>query len=423
MAHTIRSIRGMPDLLPPETWRRQQIENTARDVLESFGYQEIRLPLLENTELFCRSVGEHTDIVAKEMYTLTDRDGDSITLRPEGTAGTVRACLQHGMIYNQSQRLWYSGPMFRYERPQKGRYRQFEQIGAEAFGIPGSELDAELIQMCHELFRKLGIDQAISLEINSIGTPQSRSHYREALVDYLSGHREQLDPDSQRRLENNPLRILDSKDPQTQSILDQGPVLADYLDPVAGHHFALLQSILSELEIPYRINPKLVRGLDYYTHTVFEFVTSALGAQGTVCGGGRYDGLVTQLGGRPTPGAGFAMGVDRVSLLHEALSEMEKATSLDLVCLVDEEARFGDMLSLCQFLRATVPGLKVNAQRASGKFKNQIKRAERAGANWVLNSDPATDRYLLRWVQQEHGPQKLTREELQALLSEHCADS
>ncbi len=411
----------MPDLLPSETWRRHLLEERAAAVFGGFGYREIRVPVLESTDLFRRSVGESTDIVEKEMYTLMDRDGDSITLRPEGTAGVVRACLQHGLIFNQTQRLWYAGPMFRHEKPQKGRYRQFEQIGAEAFGFAGAELDAELIQLCQLLFQALNVESAVTLQINSIGTPETRENYKAALLAYLAAHRKDLDPDSLRRLETNPLRILDSKDTQTQSILDKAPVLMDFIDGEAAKHFDLLQRILKSLDIPCSVNPRLVRGLDYYTYTVFEFVTDALGAQGAVCGGGRYDGLVKQLGGRSTPGAGFAIGVDRVCLLHEKLSGCEQETSLDLYCLVDDENEFGRMMKLCQIMRSENPGIRIGVQRASGKFKSQVKRAEQSGAAWLLtfDSEPTVpDAYTLRWLKKDRPPVQLSTEQLSKLVSE-----
>ena len=319
----IRAIRGMNDILPADAARWQFLESTVADVLATYGYSEIRLPLVEQTALFKRSIGEVTDIVEKEMYTFDDRNGDSLTLRPEGTAGCVRAAIQHGLL-TVAQRLWYSGPMFRHERPQKGRQRQFHQIGVECFGIATPDMDAELILICARLWQRLGISDVVTLELNSIGSSVARKAYREALVDYLREREDGLDEDSRRRLDSNPLRILDSKNPDTQALLDDAPGLEDFLDDESVEDFATLCGLLDAAGVSYRINRRLVRGLDYYNKTVFEWVTDALGAQGTVCAGGRYDGLVAQLGGRDTPGVGFAMGMERLVLL---LQELEAGTS------------------------------------------------------------------------------------------------
>ncbi len=320
----IRAIRGMNDILPDETphWRR--LEQTVSQLLASYGYGEIRLPVVEQTELFKRSIGEVTDIVEKEMYTFDDRNGDSLTLRPEGTAGCVRAAIQQGLL-TVPQRLWYAGPMFRYERPQKGRQRQFHQIGVEAFGIASADMDAELILLCARLWRQLGLADSVELQINSIGSSAARRAYRAALVDYLSAHADALDEDSQRRLHSNPLRILDSKNPRTQALLDAAPALADYLDDEARDDFERLCELLQAAGLAYVVNPRLVRGLDYYNKTVFEWVTERLGAQGTVCAGGRYDGLVEQLGGKSTPAVGFAMGMERLVLLMLETGAVEAA--------------------------------------------------------------------------------------------------
>jgi histidyl-tRNA synthetase len=376
----LQSIRGMRDLLPGDTPRWRHVESTTRSVIESFGYEEIRLPLLEATELFSRSVGESTDIVEKEMYSLSDRDGVSISLRPEGTAGCVRACLQHGLIFNQPQRLWYAGPMFRYERPQKGRYRQFDQIGVEAFGMSGPEQDAELVQLAARVFHALGLATAVQLQLNTLGTPAARAAHRVALVEWLSPRRDALDADSRRRLDTNPLRILDSKDPGTQALLAQAPKLEDYLDDAARAHFDELCVLLDKLQIGYVVNRRLVRGLDYYTHTVFEWVTDALGAQGTVCAGGRYDGLVEQLGGRPTPGAGFAFGVDRLVLLHEAVHPTWLDRPLDVYGIVMAPEQQAWAMAVLQQLRSELPGLRVRLDTQGGKLKNQLKRADASGA-------------------------------------------
>ena len=319
MSGSIKAIRGMQDLLPQKKRYYRQVEDAARHIFAQHGYEEVGLPLLESTPLFKRLVGEATDIVEKEMYTFDDRNGDSMTLRPEGTAGLVRFVNEHGLAFNQTQKLWYAGPMFRYERPQKGRYRQFEQIGVECVGIPGPDVDAELLLMCAALWKRLGVESMVRLELNSIGDVASRQAYIEALVNYLSDRREELDEDSQRRLTTNPLRILDSKSASTQAILDDGPQIESYLDVDSTDHFEALCAILDAAEVPYTVNRRIVRGLDYYNRTVFEWVTDELGAQGTVCGGGRYDALIGQLGGRDTPGVGFAMGVDRLGLMLEQL--------------------------------------------------------------------------------------------------------
>jgi histidyl-tRNA synthetase len=391
----------MRDVLPSEARRWQHVERAAVAAVESFGYEEIRLPLLEQTDLFSRGLGEATDAVEKEMYNLLDRDGEQLSLRPEGTASCVRACLQHGLIFNQMQRLWYRGPMFRYERPQKGRYRQFEQIGAEVFGMAGPDVDAELIQMCATLFRTLGVLNGVRLELNTLGSSASRKAYREALVAYLTPRREGLDPDSQRRLERNPLRILDSKDPATQRLLADAPHLADHLDDASTSHFDGLRRLLDALQIPYVVNPRLVRGLDYYTHTVFEWVTDELGAQGTVCAGGRYDGLVEQLGGRSTPGAGFAIGVDRLVLLHEAMKGSFDAEPIDGICVVLDAAHTSWAMAVCQQLRDALPGLRLRFGAGGGKLKNQMKRADASGAEWALivgEDEIANNAMTLKWL-------------------------
>lgn len=320
MAKTIQGIRGMNDCLPTDAPLWQWFEKKVSDTLNSYGYKQLRTPIVESTALFKRAIGEVTDVVEKEMFTFEDRDNESITLRPEGTAGCVRAGIQNGLLYNQEQRLWYNGQMFRYERPQKGRYRQFHQVGVEVFGLSKATSDAELILMTADLWKELGIDQHVTLELNSIGSLEARNIYRQALVDYLQQYHDQLDEDSQRRLTTNPLRILDSKNEVVQKIVDKAPKLHDYLDEDSKEHFAQLCHILDEAGVSYTVNQKLVRGLDYYNKTVFEWVTTELGAQGTVCGGGRYDGLVAQLGGHATPAVGFAMGIERLLLLIEEVN-------------------------------------------------------------------------------------------------------
>jgi len=383
MPSTLQAIRGMNDILPAQSPAWQYFEDTIRSVLDAYGFQQIRMPIVEKTELFKRSIGEVTDIVEKEMYTFDDRNGDSLTLRPEGTAGCVRACIQHGLTHNQVQRLWYSGPMFRHERPQKGRYRQFHQVGIEVFGLDGPDVDAELLMLTARLWKRLGLQQ-VSLQLNSLGTSADRAKFREALVSYLQQHREQLDEDSKRRLESNPLRILDSKSPQTQSLLEEAPRLSEYIDAESQAHFERLCSLLDAARIPYAVNPRLVRGLDYYGRTVFEWVTDQLGAQGTVCAGGRYDVLVEQLGGRATPAVGFALGIERLIALLESqhVSLPDKAPHVYIVAVGEQAQRHGLLLS--EQLRDSVPTLRIMTHCGGGSFKSQFKKADRSGAHFAL---------------------------------------
>ncbi len=379
----VRAVRGMRDILPQDARMWRHVEDIIQGVIDSFAYEEVRLPLLEFTELFARGVGEATDIVEKEMYTLADRDGDSLSLRPEGTASCVRALEESGLLYNQNQRVTYAGPMFRYEKPQKGRYRQFYQIGAEAFGFAGPDVDAELIAIGAACWKALGISQHISLEVNSLGSNEARIAYKEALVAYLTPLKEQLDEDSQRRLLTNPMRILDSKNPATQGLLKLSPQLPDFVDEESKAHFQQLLKILDAMGITYKVNPNLVRGLDYYTHTVFEWVTQDLGSQGAVCAGGRYDGLVKQLGGRNTPAVGFAIGLDRVVLLCE-LVKLEVKQSADLyICVLGDELRSKGMI-LARQLRDEMPQTSVRLHMGGGNFKKQLKRADASGATWAI---------------------------------------
>ncbi|MCY4564628.1 MAG: histidine--tRNA ligase [Gammaproteobacteria bacterium] len=377
-------VRGMRDVLPGEARRWRQIETAIVDVLDRFAYQEVQLPMLEAVELFSRGVGEATDIVEKEMYCLTDRDGEVIALRPEGTAGCARALDENGLLYNQTQRVFYRGPMFRYERPQKGRYRQFYQVGVEAFGLSGPDIDAELIQLGCELWRTLGIDGEVRLELNSIGSSGARAAFREALVGWLEPRKESLDEDSRRRLTTNPLRILDSKSEETRRALDNGPAFEDYLDEASAEHYAGLKAMLDELGLDYVENPRLVRGLDYYTRSVFEWTTERLGAQGAICAGGRYDGLVELLGGKATPAAGFAIGVERVLLLHEVVHGASPEVPADVYCCVLQPGLHGAALAAVQRLRCMAPELRVRVHAGGGKLKNQLKRADRSGARWAL---------------------------------------
>ena len=383
MAGAIQSIRGFADVVPAQTPVWQFVESTVRDILGAYGYEEIRLPLVERTELFSRSIGEVTDIVEKEMYTFEDRNGDSLSLRPEGTAGCVRACLEQGLLHNAQPRLWYAGAMFRHERPQKGRLRQFHQIGVEAFGLDGPDIDAELILLSGRILRRLGLDD-VSLQLNSLGSPEARAAYRDRLIEYFSARQEQLDEDSRRRLQSNPLRILDSKNPEMQSMIAQAPRLVDCLDEESRSHFSRLCGILDAAGLRYQVNPRLVRGLDYYSRTVFEWVTDRLGAQGTVLAGGRYDGLVEQLGGRPTPAIGFAMGLERlVALLEESEPDLTGKRPHAYLVLVGEAAGEAGLV-LAERLRDAVPGLRLAVNCGGGSFKSQFKRADKIGARVAL---------------------------------------
>ncbi|WP_415905890.1 histidine--tRNA ligase [Neptuniibacter sp. QD48_55] len=374
----------MNDILPEQTPVWQYLEKTVKDVLSAYGYSEIRMPVVEQTNLFKRSIGEVTDIVEKEMYTFDDRNGESLTLRPEGTASCVRAAEEHGLLFNQMQRFWYQGPMFRYERPQKGRYRQFHQIGVETFGMASSDIDAEVIMLSARLWKRLGLLDSVTLQLNSLGSNEARADYKAALVEYLEERKDQLDEDSLRRLDSNPLRILDSKDQNTQALLDAAPVLTDYLDEESKNHFAELIAMLDEAGIAYEINPRLVRGLDYYCKTVFEWVTEKLGAQGTVCAGGRYDGLVKQLGGRPTPAVGFAMGVERLILLLETLELIPESVKqpFDLYVAAEEKGIQSRIVLFADKLRDQFPGLRVRIH--CGGLKNISQKAQQTGAPIVL---------------------------------------
>jgi len=387
LSKSLQAIRGMNDILPEQTPLWRYFEDSVARLLDGYGYRQIRMPIVEFTELFKRSIGEVTDIVEKEMYTFEDRNGDSLTLRPEGTAACVRAVLEHGLAGGgQTQKLWYIGPMFRHERPQKGRYRQFHQIGVEVFNIDGPDIDAELIILTWRLWGLLGIRDAVSLELNSLGTSAARAVYREALVEYLSARADRLDEDSRRRLTSNPLRVLDSKSPETQALLADAPKMADYLDDESRTHFAGLKARLDAAGVPYVINPKLVRGLDYYSKTVFEWVTDRLGAQGTVCAGGRYDGLVEQMGGKPTPGVGFAMGIERLVLLIETLDKVPAATARQVdvyLCALGEPAELAALV-LAERLRDQLPALRLQVNAGSGSFKSQLKKADKSGALYAL---------------------------------------
>jgi len=382
----IQSIRGMYDVLPADSVRWQYFESTMNAVLSQYGYREIRLPIVEQTALFKRSIGEVTDIVEKEMYTFPDRNDESLTLRPEGTAGCVRAALQHGLLHNQVQRLWYQGPMFRYEKPQKGRNRQFYQFGVEAFGMQGPDIDAEIILLSARLWKSLGIDQDVTLELNTIGSSESRAAYKAALVEFLSEKSDQLDADSQRRLTTNPLRILDSKDRNTQALLNGAPEFDAYLDDESRQHFEELQRRLTDAGVAFKLNPRLVRGLDYYGKTVFEWTTDKLGSQGTVCAGGRYDGLVEQLGNKQVPAVGFALGIDRLILLLETLekfpADIDNLVDLYWVAVGDLASLTAQVLS--EQIRDQLPETRMQLHCGGGSFKSQLKKADKSGARIAL---------------------------------------
>ncbi len=396
----IQSLRGMPDLLPETKRLFRIVEDAAREVFGSYGYEEIGLPILESTHLFKRAVGEATDIVEKEMYTFQDRNDESITMRPEGTAGAVRMAEQHGLLFNQVQRLWYTGPMFRYERPQKGRYRQFEQIGVECFGMAGPDIDAELLLLTARLWKKLGIEA--TLEINSLGSTEARASYRDVLVAYLNERKDQLDEDSQRRIDTNPMRVLDSKVPSTQEVLKDVPLLVDYLDNESKAEFEDLKRLLEQSEVPYVENPLIVRGLDYYNKTVFEWTTESLGAQGTICAGGRYDGLVEQVGGKPTPGVGFALGIDRLALMLESITE--QAPQADIYIASIGEAARSKALEVGELVRDALPQIKTVVHCGGGKFKAQLKKADAQAARVTLilgEDEVANDEVGVKYLRED----------------------
>lgn len=385
MAKQIQAIRGMNDILPTQSPLWQKVEAVLRASVSAYGYSEIRTPIVESTDLFKRSIGEVTDIVEKEMYSFEDRNGDSLTLRPEGTASTVRAGNEHGLLYNQEQRLWYMGPMFRHERPQKGRYRQFHQFGVEVYGIGTADIDAEVLMLSARLWETLGISDHVELELNTLGDPSERAAYRDALIAFLEQHKDKLDEDSQRRMYTNPLRVLDTKDAHVQTLLADAPELMDYLGDESKTHFSTLCELLDAVGIQYRVNPRLVRGLDYYNRTVFEWVTSSLGSQGTVLAGGRYDGLVGQLGGKDTPAVGFAMGLERIVLLLETLElNQDIPAEVDVYVTAMGDACLVEAFKVAQTLRQALPKLKVMSHCGGGNFKKQMKRADKSGAAYAI---------------------------------------
>ena len=421
MSKAIQAIRGMNDCLPSETGIWQMVETVLRRVASNYGFAEIRMPIVESTALFKRSIGEVTDIVEKEMYTFDDRNGDSLTLRPEGTASCVRAGNQHGLLYNQEQRLWYMGPMFRHERPQKGRYRQFHQFGLEAFGIATPDIDAEVILLTSRLWRELGINEFVTLELNSLGSNEERAKYRDALVVFLTEKVEFLDEDSKRRMHTNPLRVLDSKNPDVQAALVGAPKLADYFGDESSAHFASVCQRLDAAGVKYIVNDRLVRGLDYYNRTVFEWVTSSLGAQGTICAGGRYDGLVEQLGGKSTPGFGFALGIERLVLM---LTSLEKANNIRsqvdaYVIMLGNEVEI-TANGLAEQWRDQVPDIRLQCHCGGGNMKKQMKRADKSGAQIALilgEDEIAQQTVTVKYLRSQQEQQSLPFEQVAKLLT------
>ena len=413
----------MHDVLPQHSPIWQFLEARSTAVLASYGYREIRMPILEVTELFKRSIGEVTDIVEKEMYTFDDRNGDSLTLRPEGTAGCVRAAMEHGLLHNQTQRLWYQGPMFRHERPQKGRFRQFHQIGVETFGMPGPDIDTEVILITARIWQALGIP-GLQLQLNTLGTTDERASYRAELVAYLEAHAQVLDEDSRRRLRSNPLRILDSKNPDMREMLDAAPAMTAHLGPESKEHFAFICETLDHAGVPYAINPRLVRGLDYYSRTVFEWVTDRLGAQGTVCAGGRYDGLVEQLGGKPVPAIGFAMGLERLVALLEEVNPAAAESPADLYLVLIGDAASREGLVLAEQLREGLPGVQLVSHCGGGSMKAQFKRADRSGARYALvlgETELADGTVVVKSLRSDEQQVPVVRGDLIATLRERFA--
>ena len=425
-AAKINAVRGMNDVLPTDIGYWHYLEDTFRVLVETYGYQEIRTPLVENTGLFIRSIGAATDIVEKETYTFTDRNGDSLTLRPEYTASTVRAGIEHGLFYNQVQRLWYSGPLFRHERPQKGRYRQFHQMGLEAFGMAGPEIDAELLFLTWRLWQRLHLTKHVNLQINTLGTPEERLNYRAALVDYFTAHHAQLDEDSVRRLTTNPLRILDSKNPDLRDVIAKAPILLEYLGEESRQQFQQICSALDAANIPYEINPRLVRGLDYYCHLVFEWVSDDLGAQGTVCAGGRYDGLVAELGGDAVPAVGLAMGVERLVLLLQQEQQKNNYTAIPDVYLISVGTPAAQAaLLLAEELRNHHPKLVVITDCSGSSFKSQLKKADKSGAYFAIllgENELATNTVTLKYLREVCEQKSVTSEELFRLINDKIGE-
>jgi len=417
----LQAIRGMNDCLPSETNIWQMVESVLRRVASSYGFAEIRMPIVEPTALFKRSIGEVTDIVEKEMYTFDDRNGDSLTLRPEGTASCIRAANQHGLLYNQEQRLWYMGPMFRHERPQKGRYRQFHQFGLEAFGIGTPDVDAEIILLTARLWRELGIKDVVTLELNSLGSNDERAKYRDALVVYLTEREDQLDEDSKRRMLTNPLRVLDSKNPAVQDALIDAPKLSDYFGEETQEHFSNLCHRLDAAGINYVLNERLVRGLDYYNRTVFEWVTDSLGAQGTICAGGRYDGLVEQLGGKATPGFGFALGIERLVLMLTSLEQVNNIRGqVDAYVIILGDEAMLKANDLAEQWRDQVPNSRIQCHCGGGNMKKQMKRADKSGAQIALilgENELAEQKVMVKYLRGQQEQQSLAFDQVASLLT------
>ncbi len=426
MANKIQAIRGMHDVLPEQTANWQFAEQVIREVLNSYGYREIRLPIVEKTELFKRSIGEVTDIVEKEMYTFADRNGDSLTLRPEGTAGCLRACLEHGLLHNQVHRLWYYGPMFRHERPQKGRYRQFVQLGVETYGMADADIDAEIILLSERLWKRLGVRDKLRLQLNSLGTTEERLSYREILVAYFQRHLDVLDEDSLRRLETNPLRILDSKNPEMQQLINEAPLLKDHLGEQSREHFRQLTEMLDGLGVSYMLNPRLVRGLDYYGKTVFEWVTDELGAQGTVCAGGRYDGLIEQLGGKANSAIGFAMGMERLLALLETVANPEIRKTIDVYMIRVGAAAEKAGMMFAERIRNELPELALQMHCGGGSFKSQFKKADRSGAQYALilgDDEAANAQASVKNLREEQAQRTMSQDEAVLFLGQLNAGS
>ncbi|HIP76251.1 MAG TPA: histidine--tRNA ligase [Psychromonas hadalis] len=421
MAKKIQAIRGMNDTLPEQTPVWQKLESLLRQTLSSYGYSEIRMPIVESTPLFKRAIGEVTDVVEKEMYTFADRNGDSLTLRPEGTASCVRAGIEHGLLYNQERRMWYTGPMFRHERPQKGRYRQFYQFGVETFGIATPDIDAEVILLSARLWKSLGIEQHVELQINSLGSNEARALYKEKLVEFLTANEDKLDEDSKRRMLTNPLRVLDSKNPDIQTLVQDAPKLIDHLDEESVEHFEKLKAYLRAAGVKFVINERLVRGLDYYNRTVFEWVTKSLGSQGTICAGGRYDGLVEQLGGKATPAVGFAMGLERIVLMLEALElNADVKGDVDLYSVLVGENTDIAGFAMAEQIRSELPQLKMMHHCGAGNFKKQMKRADKSGARFALiigESELADNSVMIKDLQGKIDQKTVLMDELIATLT------
>jgi histidyl-tRNA synthetase len=417
LAQSIQAIRGMNDILPIQSGYWAYLEDVLRQVSESYGYREIRLPALEKTNLFKRTIGEATDIVEKEMYTFDDRNGESLSLRPEGTAGCVRAAIQHALFYNQVQRLWYMGPMFRYERPQQGRYRQFYQFGIEAFAMPGPDIDAEQILLTARIWKLLGIQDQVTLQLNSLGSCAAREKYRESLVAHFNENLDVLDDDSRRRLTTNPLRILDSKNPDMQLLLSTAPRMLDYLDNDSKAHFDGLRQLLDAAQIPYEINSRIVRGLDYYNMTVYEWVTNRLGAQGTICAGGRYDNLIAHLGGKLTPAVGYAMGLERIVTLLETVYSPDVNPHIYMIIIGTVAIQRGILLT--EQLHTQFPEIRIVSDYAGGSFKALFRRADKSGAKLALiiaEEELATNSVSIKYLREDRPQQMVNSEDVKEHL-------